>query len=262
VDDELEVIRHQMEAKQASLATKLDALENQVLEIAHETTAEVSSIVQDVRATVDTVTEDVKATVDTVTEGAQEVVESVKETFNVSDRVRSHPWLAMGAAFAAGLAGGWMLGPARSTHRTGWWSGEPDWDAMTDYSAARPSTPVPERGASRHQDTESHEESTSPLGEVASEVLTKVKSLAVGTLMGVIGKMVVQSLPPALESEASNLLRDVTTKLGGQVIDFSQGMGETTERETGASHDRNQGQMPGAMATAPMSGQGANGKER
>ena len=93
MDNELEVIRHQMEEKRASLAEKLDALESQVLETVHEATSEVSHIVQEVKSTVDSVTEGVQETVvtvkETLTEGVQETVETVKQTLNLNDHIRA-----------------------------------------------------------------------------------------------------------------------------------------------------------------------------
>jgi len=138
VDNELEVIRHQMEEKRASLADKLEALESQVLETVHGATAEVSHIVEEVKSTVDTVTDGVQETVETVketlTEGVQETVATVKETLNVNDHIRRNPWLAMGGAVAAGIAAGYFLGP--HSRRGSWES----W--RREETAAEPELPA------------------------------------------------------------------------------------------------------------------------
>jgi len=87
VDDELEVIRSQMEETRASLAEKLDALENKVIGGVEDTASAVT------------------ATVETV----QETVKNVKETLNVRKHVRERPWTMMGGAFGLGFIGGLLL---------------------------------------------------------------------------------------------------------------------------------------------------------
>jgi len=113
VDNELEVIRLQMEEKRVSLADKLDAVENLVRGTVEEATAEVTNIVQEVKSTVGTVTDEVKSTVSSVKEGVQETVASVKETLDLRDHIRRNPWLALGSAVAVGFGGAWLLGPGR-----------------------------------------------------------------------------------------------------------------------------------------------------
>ena len=105
MDNELEVIRHQMEEKRASLADKLDALENQVIGKVQDTTAEVTNIVHEVKESVTEVVQGVKSTVDSVTEGVQDTVESVKDTFDFREHIRRNPWLGGRGAVAAGFAG-------------------------------------------------------------------------------------------------------------------------------------------------------------
>jgi ElaB/YqjD/DUF883 family membrane-anchored ribosome-binding protein len=241
VDNELEVIRHQMEEKRASLAEKIDALENQVLEIVHETGDQVTDIVQEVKSgvgevvkTFGTVVDDVKSTANTVTEGLEQTVESVKETFNVSDHIRQHPWLALGGAFVAGLAGGYLTGSSseRSSER---WSGsggsrgwsEPSLSAFTPPPAPAPAPRVEqEQEPARDQQPES-DSSWSVLGDAGKQALDLLKETAIGTLMGVLGQVVTNALPATLKSDASNILRDLTTKLGGKIVD----VGEWTEQQ-------------------------------
>jgi len=265
VDNELEVIRHQMEEKRASLADKIDALENQVLEIVHETGDQVTNIVQEVKSgvgdvvkTVENVVDDVKSTANTVTEGFEQTVESVKETFNVSDHIRQHPWLALGGAFVAGLAGGYLTGSSseRSSDR---WSGswgsrgwtEPSVSTYTPPPEAPPARAEREEEPARYQQPES-DSTWSVLGDAGQQALNMLKETAIGTLMGVLGQVVSNALPATLKSEASNILRDLTTKLGGKIVDVGDWTAQQGESEQGRSDQQGRAEA----------GQGGNGAEQ
>jgi len=227
VDNELEVIRHQMEEKRASLADKLEALESTVRETVQEATAEVSNIVQEVKSTVDSVTDGVQETVesvkDTLTEGVQETVDTVKQTLNLNDHIRRRPWTSMGVAVAAGWAAGYFFGPRSFPESWESWRrpetpAEPAWTPPANRFAEAP--------AAAAQAAPSAQESTfgpalSAMEDAGKEALKKVGELAVGTLMGVIGQVAANSLPPFLKDEANKLIKDLTPKLGGKVLDLS-----------------------------------------
>jgi ElaB/YqjD/DUF883 family membrane-anchored ribosome-binding protein len=255
VDNELEVIRHQMEEKRASLAEKIDALENQVLDIVHETGDQVTNIVEEVKSgvgevvnevksTVETVVSDVKSTANTLTEGVENTVESVKETFNVSDHIRQHPWLALGGAFAVGVVGGYLTGGSserRSEGRQGQGWTEPSLSTFAPRSE-EPREPEPARSPA----AESGESAWSVLGDAGKQALDKLKEAAIGTLMGVLGQVVVNALPATLKSDASNIVRDLTTKLGGKVIDVGEWLeGDRTEQNRPESGSGGNGAEPG-----------------
>jgi ElaB/YqjD/DUF883 family membrane-anchored ribosome-binding protein len=252
VDNELEVIRHQMEEKRSSLADKLDALENQVIGKVQDTTQEVTNIVHEVKEGITDVVQEVKSTVGSVTEGVQETVESVKETFDFREHIRQHPWLCLGGAVAAGFAGAYFLGPHSRTERTRSWQPCPPESGGTSAPASLSdlSAPGPEPVKQQGESTTDH--ILSVLGDTGTQALTKVKELAVGTLMGVLGEVVVNSLPAALKSEASTLLTDLTTRLGGKIIDFSKG---NQQPEGERNDDRNQAEMGGSMGTTQRSDQ-------
>ena len=77
----------------------------------------------------------------------------------------------------------------------------------------------------------------SAIEEAGVEALTKVRELAVGALMGVLGQMVANALPPVLKDEASKLVKDLTTKLGGKVIDVGgmlEGLQGNGKEESGS----------------------------
>jgi len=276
VDNELEVIRHQMEEKRASLADKLEALESQVKETVQGATCEVSHIVEEVKSTVESVTEGVQNTVETVketlTEGVHETVETVKQTFNVNDHIRNHPWLAVGGAVAAGFAGGYLLGPPRSSN--GAWDSHrleeaaapaPAWSPQSSRFAETPaSRPAP---ASTSASESVLAPAVSALEDAGMEALKKVRELAVGTLMGVLGQVAANSLPPFLKEEASKLVTDLTTRLGGKVLDLShafetrEGNATTGETRNESETERSPGCDRGGLGASERSARGANGKE-
>jgi len=231
VDNELEVIRHQMEEKRASLTEKLDTLENEVFQTVREATAEVSHIVQDV-----------KSTVNSVTEGVQETVESVKESLDVREVVRRNPWTAMGGAFALGLAGGVWLGPSSRPEA-------PQREAVKDGyrplpNGSRATTPEPSG-------------EPSPLAEAARTAMTGLSGLAIGALMGVLREVVANALPPALKDEATTLLDQVTVKHGGKTFaDLGVIQNEPKNGTKGASDgDPNATEMGRPLGSAQGEGQ-------
>jgi len=192
VDSELEVIRHEMEDTRASLADKLDTLENQVLGTVHDATAAVAHTVEDVRSVVDSVTESVK-----------EGVESVKETLNLSEQVRRHPWGMLCGAAAAGFFGGWLIGPSRKETVT----------VPAGIPREPFTSPVREKPA---EPTSAAEES------VFAEPLQAMKSLALGSLMGLVREMVSKGLPENIKDDVVKVLDDFTGKIGGKVVPPSE----------------------------------------
>jgi len=216
VDNELEVIRHQMEEKRASLAEKLGALEDEVLDTVHQATAAVSNTVQNVTDAVDTVKEKVEQT-----------VESVKESLDFRDAIRQHPWTAVGVSFAAGVAGGMFLetpslsrGVPRTAH-----------PQTTSYSTE--SSPTPGNGASA-----SSSGLTSPLGAAGSELLQNIKGMAIGTLLGVLSNVVSDVAPASMKPDLDRMFEDLNTRLGGtKLYDF----GSSSPEETGLTGERVKG---------------------
>jgi ElaB/YqjD/DUF883 family membrane-anchored ribosome-binding protein len=210
VDNELEVIRHQMEAKRASLSDKLDALENQVLETAHEATSAVTQIAKDVTEVVDNVTEDI-----------QETVQSVKDTFDIGEKIRQNPWTSIAGAFAVGFAGAYLIGSAKRSAPAHSELHFPRTNGFTPHTEpARAFVNEPKETAKEppKETSESSSSLTSLLGIVGTETMNKVKGLAVGTLMGVLAEVVVNAVPTSLKTEVTNLMTDLNTQLGGKAL--------------------------------------------
>jgi ElaB/YqjD/DUF883 family membrane-anchored ribosome-binding protein len=206
VDNELEVIRHQMEEKRASLAEKLGVLEDEVLQTVHQATAAVSSTVQEVTEAVDTVKETVQQTVGTVKNTVQQTVETVKDTLDVRGAIREHPWTAIGVSFAAGFAGGMLL-------ETPSWSGATEGRSSQTNGFSSESYRDTRGGGSGLASS-----LTSSLGNAGAEAFQSFKSMAVGTLLGVLNKVVSDAVPASMKADVHQIFEDFNTRLGGKTL--------------------------------------------
>jgi len=222
---ELEVIHHQMERTRASLADKLDTLENQVVGTVKDATSAVANTVQDATSAVAHTVEDVKSAVGSVTGSIQETVQSVKETvketFDLREHFRRHPWASMGGSVGAGFLAGWLLGPPRREEASA-----PAFTPRESYQ----SLPPREQAASTNDSAG------------GSEILQKLRGMAVGTLMGFLRKMVLDVAPENFKADLTSLVDDMTTKLGGKPVHDS-------EQESGEEQ-------------RPSSEEGSNGKRK
>ncbi len=247
MDDEPEVIRHQMEETRSSLTDKIERLEQTVTEKVQNTTAAVNDTVESVKDavqdTVNTVTGTVHDTVDSVRSTVTNTVESVKDTFDVPRYFREYPWAAFAAAVGAGIAGGTMLGGARSHGgrmprlRS---RGRP-------FFAAAP--PPSDDGNRRERPIASGPSSAGPstaaswTGDVAGKFgneLGKLKGMALGAVFGLVRDWIARSAPGQVGERLGEVIDDVTRKLGGEP--FRQNLLETITGGHGkASRERDTG---------------------
>jgi len=201
MENETEVIKHQMEETRTALTEKLEAVEELVASTVKETTQAVSD-------TVETVTGTVENTVNTVAESVENVTESVKSAFDFSGYVDEHPWLVLGG----GLAVGYLLGSLLPSQM-------PSFKAPASRTPST-TTPSYSQGASSY--TSIQEASTgggvSSFLEGLHPLVDKLKGLALGTAASVVGEMVVKNLPDNLKSEVTKLIDDTTQRLGGTVL--------------------------------------------
>jgi ElaB/YqjD/DUF883 family membrane-anchored ribosome-binding protein len=252
VDNELEVIRGQMEEKRASLSDKLDALENHMVGTVQGATTVVSNAVRDVSKTVDTVKENIQETVAAVKENIQDTVEAVKETFNVSEKIRQNPWIAVGGAFASGFIGALLLG---SSSRKREYAPQAPRSYGVNGTPVEP-TPV---AAKTPRASEPSSGLTSQLGTVATEALKTVESMAVGTLMGVLSQVVGDLLPASLKEESDKLFSQLNTQLGGKALhklDVSSEQSNPTQPSKGDYNDHGyQAEVAGTVGSAQGQGQ-------
>jgi ElaB/YqjD/DUF883 family membrane-anchored ribosome-binding protein len=264
-----EVIRHQMEDTRTALTEKLETLENQVVETVQgavqtvqgataavsETVATIKDTVQD---TVCTVKDTVEGTVAAVKGTVQDSVETMKDWMDVRVHVDRHPWLMVGGAAAIGFCVGAMLGKRPS--------------AALPVEAVRVEPPRPEvprattgqrlhhhpNGGSREkrrQEPSSTMASTmaSWLSEFTPEI-NKLKSLALGTLLGTAREMILQAVPQHMGQQLKDIVDNVTTKIGGEPIPSSDWANAPSSQ--GESHEeRDETKMGGAVGSTHRQGQ-------
>jgi ElaB/YqjD/DUF883 family membrane-anchored ribosome-binding protein len=212
MDNETEVIRHQMEETREALQEKLEKLEHEVKDTVTGATEAVHSVTEAVQQTVSTVKGTVQETVETVKESVAETVETVKETFDIQRQVCEHPWLMMAGAVGVGFVGGRLLLRASSS-------------APASASALAASAPTFGNGAGFAARETAPAVSTSPkrgwwgfITDHYSQELNQLKGLAVAAVGGVIRDALVSSVPPTLADRVREVVDGLTAKMGGQPI--------------------------------------------
>jgi ElaB/YqjD/DUF883 family membrane-anchored ribosome-binding protein len=171
-----DAIRHQMEETRASLADKLESLEQHVLGTVHETTSAVSGTVENVKETVENVTETVKETV-------ENVKETVRETFDLHLQTQRHPWTVFGGSVALGFAAGYFM--PRLLERTG--LSETN---GYDYAMASSEPVREEQKAERPSFLKQ-----GFFAELIGPELERLKNYAVESLKGLVHEFVARSVP-------------------------------------------------------------------
>lgn len=230
MENEPEVIRKEMQDTRTSLQEKLEALSQQVTGTVHDARAAMMETVDTFRGvvtdTVSTVKDQVTGTVSSVKEqftstvdGAKEqftgAMDGVKQSFDIEHHVVTHPLAMVGGAVALGYIGGMVLNrigsspharalpmPAESPRSSGRSTSAPQ-------SAYQPSTAM-----------------TAPEGSALpgfmrsfEPEITKLKSVAIGALFGVLRDLVQQKLPPNLNEPVMRVVDDLTTKMGGEPVE-------------------------------------------
>jgi len=223
-----------MEEKRASLAEKLDTLENHVLGTVQEATAAVSHTVEDVKSVVDTVTENVKDTVESV-------ADTVKHTFDMRDHVQRHPWGMFCGAVAVGFVGGRLIAPAQTEQAP---------------APQAPPSPVPTPPAAPRQATQREE---APSG--MEELLQRVKGLALGGLMKLVRDMIAEALPETMKADVMQVVDDFTTKLGGKPVPPDTS-GSNGAHSSSASGEQTHEDQPQTQASEPRTSGGERERQQ
>ena len=214
MDDDPEVIRHQMEETRSSLTDKIERLEQTVTEKVQTTTAAVTDTVESVRGAV-------RDTVDTVRGTVTGTVETVKETFDIPRYFREYPWAAFGAALGAGFAGGVALGTSArargdriaTLHSRGQVplsSGPPSHNGGTRKRSAATSFTAPPAHAAPGWASE--------VSAKFGDELGKLKGVALGAVFGLVRDWIGRSAPGDVGQRIAEVIDDVTRKFGGEPI--------------------------------------------
>lgn len=236
MDNEPEVIRHQMEETRTSLQDKLETLEQQVKDTVQGATEAVTDTVETVKETIKETVESVKGTVD-------DTVSSVKETFNLSKHVEDYPWSAFACATAVGFVGTKLM--SRSMGFDGNFMGRsrggvPEAPPQPEYS----SSPAYDGGSYRSQSYSPPPEPAAPrsrglwgwIADHYSGELDKLKGLAIATGAGIIREVLTANVAPEIGERIGQVVDEMTTKLGaepikGPILGLNPNHGEQKENQ-------------------------------
>jgi len=217
------MIRQQMEETRESLTSKLETLENKVVGTVQEATTAVAETVDSVKnavaQTVDSVKDGFTGTVEAVKETATEVVDSVKETFDLRHQFDKRPWVMFGGSVALGFLGGWLL-PRRQPRDSRDVAGDfrPVEGQWRDYGPQPRQRPAPRE---REEERAEEEEGPGLIGGLVDKFapeLSQVKELALGATLGLFRDLLRRNLPENLQPQATQIVDNVTTKLGGRPV--------------------------------------------
>jgi hypothetical protein len=237
-----------MAAQRASLDQKLDRLENRIVQT-------VDGAREAVAETVQTVKDTVQSSVESVRGAVHSSVEAVKDTLDVPAQVQRNPWAMFGGSVALGFAAGCVLNHAKRPSRelgsgafygreagyasrpaTGSWPSERQ---PSDWAAER--RPISEAGTaasgeSLRPSTQGHASWLNELSRTFAPELQKLKGMAIGAVMGVVRDLANQAVAEPLRPQVSELLNNVTTKLGGEPMEGHMLDEELLARRRGDGH--------------------------
>jgi ElaB/YqjD/DUF883 family membrane-anchored ribosome-binding protein len=214
MDNEAEMIEQQMKETREDLTKKLEKLEQQVVETVQNTTSAVTDTVENVKDVIE-------ETVGSVQTAVEDTTEAVRKTFDLRLQVENHPWLMLGGSVAVGFVAGRLLGglfPAAPTYKSEALpppssGGVPTNGGGPSYRSADEAAPP------RRQSAAAESEGGGWFGALTKQFapeLDKLKGLALGTAIGLVRDMARQALPGELGGKLSEMLDDVTEKVGGE----------------------------------------------
>jgi ElaB/YqjD/DUF883 family membrane-anchored ribosome-binding protein len=237
VENESEVIRHQMDATRSAITEKLEALEHQVVDTMHGASAAVNE-------TIGSMKDAVQETVQTVRDSVQGTVDSVKDTFDVERQVQVRPWTMVAGATALGFLGGYLLTRGRTsqprqviTHAPTLASGYPT-SLMGNGATMPPSRPL-SAGNTAAAPAKEGTGILESLGKTFKPELDELKGLAVGTLFGLVRDLVTESVPPSMGPQIEEIINGVSTRLGGHPM-----KGRILPKKVSSEEDSNAGGGP------------------
>jgi hypothetical protein len=217
MDEQQEQIHKDMEKTRASLERKVGALENQVA----QTVGEAAEVIETAREAVTQTIEGVKGAVESVSTTVQETASTVGRTLNLRLQTERHPWLVLCGSMTLGCCVAlWIHRPRRD-----WLAVEP----VEPQPAPEPPPALAPRNVAapleRRDMPWPHGEHAAPPAPPVpeargflSEEVGKLKSLALGTFLGVVRDVLRKQLPPALGKGIGEQIDSMTRKLGGEPI--------------------------------------------
>jgi len=195
-----ERIQQEMFETRASLADKLETLEQKVA----GTVNQVKAVVDDTIGVIKETVQDTKETVNVVTESVQEGVKSVQKNLDVTVHVAAHPWWAMAGSVATGFCLGAML---NRPHHAGYHQGISNGSRGSDFQ--QPSQPTLAKMPAKSESS------------MWSAEIDKLKGLAVGAIFGTARELIASSLPEQIVPQVKEFVDNVTRKAGGEPLPSS-----------------------------------------
>jgi len=226
MDEQPEVIQHQMEETRQALVDKLEALENQVAETVQstthavqDTTSAVTGTVEAVKDTVENVSEKVQETMATVTDTLQQTAHAVSDTvqqtahavseaFDLRLQAERHPWLVVGGAVAVGYTGALLLDSLLGRSAT-----PRERPAQGLYGGATARAEAPSNGQSIGN----------MLPDWLRDELGRLRGVAIGSVMSMVRDLARQAMPGPIGQRLAEEVDVVTSKLGGEKIPSRSG---------------------------------------
>ena len=248
---EQDMLRQQISESRGALAEKLEMLEEKVAESVHSATASVAEATASVVETVQNATASVSETVGSVNSAVQgtvenvkntmsETVQSLKESFDLFEQTRRHPWPTIAGAVAVGFVAARLLNSDERRDRDFAWDEDGPYHAgWSEYNPAAWAAQRENQRAGYQQNSASHNAGAENIPDRMANAaeatnggpswldqlrhtfkgeLEKVQGLAIGASLGLIRDMVSQSAPPTLKNHITEILNDMTEKLGGKTI--------------------------------------------
>jgi ElaB/YqjD/DUF883 family membrane-anchored ribosome-binding protein len=203
MDQEPDVIRHQIDQTRSSLTDKLETLENQV------------------RDTVCSAKNSVEATIENVKSTVHDTVCSVKQTLNLNYQVEHHPWAMFGGSVVAGFVLGslWTRRSTLSGARSGPVYNGHNGPVASGSTLSRLEAERPMSGGLSGMPAQ-----TEPKPEpgwldrfvnLFGDEIERVKEIAIGAAMGTLQDVVEDALPQ-YAPQIENVMESATIKLGGK----------------------------------------------
>lgn len=236
-----ELIRQKMAQTRESLRQKLDSLEDRTLGVVRETTEAVQSVAETVEGTVESATKAVKKT----------VRNSVK-MLDLGRHVEEHPWAAMSGAVATGFALSFLLSRSRGSTDDSQWRRQ-------QFATQGYQPPPPQQRTITPQPASQSQQSSvvSGLTQLLGPSIDSLKQLAIGTAIGVVKDMAMQSVPREWSEELGKVFNNLTESLGGTPVEspgeeHSQGQQENAERPRWEQEPILPGETEQAQANEPQ----------
>jgi hypothetical protein len=209
MDNDAKVTRADLDETRASLSEKMEMLEQHVVH------------------SVQGATHAVQQTVDTVKDAVHDTVESVKHTLDLPLQVKRNPWGMVGGSIALGYLGGYLL-LRRGSERAQANGGSPP------APPGKPRISKRQSGVAKEHRSVDAASGQKPVQVVSRDPddpgwltgvnnhfgpeITKLKGLAIGTVLGVVRDLITESAPEQMKDQLAGVMDGITVKLGGDPI--------------------------------------------